>query len=58
MYTQFRPVSVEVGSGKLRSSVDSTLDHNFRSQPLRQRDAIRCTDHNNLEIPPHLSEQP
>ena len=28
-YTQFRPVSVEVGSGKLRLSVDLTHDGNF-----------------------------
>ena len=28
-YTPFRPVSVEVGSGKLRSSVESTLGRNF-----------------------------
>ena len=33
-YTHFRPVSVEVGSGKLRSSVDSTLIAISRSQPL------------------------
>ena len=29
LYTQFRPVSVEVGGGKLRLSVDSTLERNF-----------------------------
>ena len=28
-YTQFRPVSVEVGGGKLRPSVDSALEQNF-----------------------------
>ena len=29
MYTLFCPVRVEVGSGKLRSSVESTLGRNF-----------------------------
>ena len=29
LYTQFHPVSVEVGGGKLRLSVDSTLERNF-----------------------------
>ena len=29
LYTQFRPISVEVGSGKLRSSAGLTLDRNF-----------------------------
>ena len=35
IYTQFRPVSVEVGSGKLRSSVSQHLAANSRSKPLR-----------------------
>ena len=34
-YTQFRPVSVEVGSGKLRSVLSRHLTATFRSQPLR-----------------------
>ena len=35
LYTQLRPVIVEVASGKLRSSVDSTLIAISPSQPLR-----------------------